>query len=234
MDHDWLAAGFTAEQAKAWQRWRIDLAAAVAWRAAGVTEPLAATQWAIAGVQPHGVRRWRAAGIEPAEAVRWHEMGFRLESVVELKRQGLTPEQAMARRGGTELRTFAVSASGAGQVGTAWLQRFHQEGVRPDVWHTYLVAHWLDDEALTWAKRGIQALDAKLWKTLHLGPAEAGRLAAKGSRPEQVIRDWWQAGIPYQEVADWIGTGLSAAEAAAQRARGLTPEQARRGGEDDL
>jgi hypothetical protein len=224
-DEDWLAAGFTAEQAHGWRRWRMDPATAFAWRKAGVPDWLRAAQWSVAGVSPDTVQRWRDAGVEASEAVHWHEMGFRIDSVIELKRKGLTPDQAFAQRNATAMAS-THHPTGGYALGTA-VQRFHQAGVRGEIVQGYLIAHWVDEEALSWAAKGIDVADAKLWKLLRLTPVEAARLISEQRTPEELIREWWQAGIPYQEVADWLGAGLSAEEAAAQRAQGVTAEQAR-------
>jgi hypothetical protein len=222
-DEDWMAAGFTAEQSQGWRRWRIDPSTAFAWRKAGIPDGLRAAQWSVAGVSPATVQRWRDAGVDAGEAVHWHEMGFRIESVIEYKRKGLTPDQAFAQRNAAAMAGTHTSRH---HFGTS-LQRFHEAGIRGEVVHGYLMARWVDEEALSWAAKGIEAADAKLWKVLSLTPVEAARLVQQGHSADELIREWWQAGIPYQEVADWLGAGLSAAEAAEQRAQGITAEQAR-------
>jgi hypothetical protein len=222
-DREWLDAGFTIEQAVIWRRWRIDPSTALAWCRAGVPDGLPAAQWSVAGVSPDTVQRWRDAGVDAGEAVHWHEMGFRIDTVVEMKRKGLTPAQAFAQR---NLAGMSVTHSTGRGMGTA-LQRFHEAGVRGDVANGYLIAHWVDEEALSWAVKGIEVADAKLWKLLNLSPVEAARLVSQGHSAVALIQEWWRAGIPYEEVADWLGAGLSAQEAAAQRAQGVTAEQAR-------
>ncbi len=222
---EWLAAGFSAEQARAFRRWRFTLEQAVAWRQAGVAEGLRAAQWVTAGATPESVNRWRAAGIDATQAVHWHEMGFDLQAAREAKQRGLTPDAAFAQR---------FPAGWAGAVGgghapsgrAGLLRRLQQSGVPPQVMRGYLVANWKDDDALPWALAGVEAADATLWQALGLTAAEAGRLTRKGTTPVGIVRDWWRAGIPFDEVADWIGAGLSPQEAADQRARGITAEQA--------
>jgi hypothetical protein len=105
-------------------------------------------------------------------------------------------------------------------------QAFSNAGVSPQVLGGYLHSKWLDDDALPWAKCGIQASDARAWKMIGLTAAEAGELHKKDVQPLEVLRDWWEAGIPFEEVADWLGAGLTPAEAVAQRASGVTVEQA--------
>lgn len=195
----WRDAGFTTEEAGAWQRWQIPLAAATDWRNASVSDPAQAAQWSIAGVGPDTVHKWLAAGIEPTEAVRWQQMGFDWDAIQSLKHQGLTPETAFERRSGSALSSL-------------------MEGV--------LRIQWADDETAVWERQQIPTSDVKLWQLIGLTPREAGRFVRQGQRPENLIREWWRAGIPYDEVASWLAAGLSAKEAAAQRAQGVTAEQA--------
>ena len=225
-DARYIALGFTAEQAAEWRRWRISPEAAVGWRDAGVVVALHAAQWTVAGVRPHTVRQWEAAHIGPGEAVHWHELGFSLDEVVKAKQQGQDPHQAYDQRTGTRRAVAGMAFASGGSSAPERVGRFRDAGVRPEILHTYLMTHWLDDTALAWAREGIAAQDAKLWRLLDLSPAESGRLARQGLTPDQLIRDWWRAGIPYEEVAAWLGAGLTAAEAAAQRAQGITAEQA--------
>ena len=92
--------------------------------------------------------------------------------------------------------------------------------------HGYLQCGWIDDDAVEWARQGIEAHDAYTWFDLGLKPAEAGRLVLQGRTPGDVVREWWSAGIAFEEAAEWIGAGLSAAEAVEQRANGITAEHA--------
>lgn len=229
----WLAAGLRRVEAQAWRRWNFTLADAQKWRAAGVAEALTAAQWTIAGVNPTTVRDWIDAKITVGEAIRWHEFGFDLEQAKEHIRKGQGPDDAYRRgQGGTMHSALSGAATGLGSR----IQTFLQAGVSHNVMGSYLQTQWTDDEAVTWSKEGIQAWDAKMWRSLGLTPAEAGDQAKAGREPADVIRDWWRAGIPFDEVADWLGAGLSPEEAVAQRAAGVTVEQAaalralRRGG----
>lgn len=228
----WHAEGFTPDEARVFQRWRINLAEAVAWRQAGVPDGLRAAQWTTAGATPGTVSSWRAAGIDAAEAVHWHEMGYDLRSASDARRRGLTPDTAFAARHQAQAgMRFSGAAAvirghglGPGQGDLA--RRLLEAGVPGQVLHSYLTRNWTTDDALPWAKAGLDAGDAQLWRLLGVTPAEAARLAAKGGNPAETVRDWWQAGIPFDEVADWIGAGLTPKEAAEQRAKGITAEQA--------
>jgi hypothetical protein len=103
---------------------------------------------------------------------------------------------------------------------------FVEAGVPPQMLHSYLARQWFDDEAVAWAKEGIDGAEASVWKALGLRPSEAGRLVRQGATLADTVRDWWRAGIPIGEVADWIGAGLTPKEAAGQRAKGITAEHA--------
>lgn len=210
----WYAEGFTPDEVRLFRRWRIDLAEAVAWRQAGVSDGLRAAQWTTARATPGTVSDWRAAGIDAGEAVHWHEMGYDLRSASEARRRGLTPDTAFASRHQAQ----------AGMGGMA--RKLFQAGVPHRVLHSYIARNWTSDDALPWAKAGLDAGDAQLWRLLGVTPAEAARLTAKGGSAAETVRDWWQAGIPFDEAADWIGAGLTPKEAAEQRAKGITAEQA--------
>jgi hypothetical protein len=228
----WLDAGFKAEVAEVWRRWRFSIARAQAWVAAGVDEGLHAAQWSTAGVDPGVVEEWRDAGIEANEAVRWHEFGYGLEAARTEKAKGHGPDQAFAQANQQSsagmttrmMRTSGVGFSGVGFAGS--VRGLHEAGVDPRVLHSYAQHHWMDESAIPWAKQGIDASDAYMWHELGLTPAEAGRLELLGRTVGDVVREWWTAGIPFEEFADWVGAGLSTAEAVEQRARGITAEHA--------
>lgn len=225
----WRKAGFSSEQARDFRRWRFTLAQAVAWRQAGVPDGVRAAQWVTAGATPATVGDWRAAGIDADQAVHWHEIGYDLRAARDATRRGLTPDTAFgqasaASMGGLPRGPFAVS-SPHGLRGDFY-RRLLREGVPGEVIPGYASRNWNDENAIAWAKAGIDAADALLWRSLGLTSAEAARLHRNGESAADTVRDWWRAGIPFDEVADWIGAGLSADEAADQRARGITAEQA--------
>jgi hypothetical protein len=227
----WLAAGFAREDAQNWRRWRFKRAQAETWTQRGVLDGLRAAQWQTAGVTPETVEAWRAAGIGAPEAVRWHELGYALDAVKAEKQRGNGPEQAFAQA--HQASSASVSSRsrrashGVVRGGPSGpLAQFQQSGVDPRIMHSYMQHQWFDEEALEWAKEGIEAQDAYTWYELGLTASEAGRLVIQGRSPGDVIREWWSAGIPFGEVADWIGAGLSAQEAFEQRTKGVTAEQA--------
>jgi len=230
-DDLWQHEGFTPDQIAVFRQWRIGLPEAKVWRQAGVTVAQQVVQWRVAGVKPDEVASWRAAGIESAEAVQWHELGRDLQGVQEAKRQGSTPATLRGQQPGLQMRPPATHAvgwvsAGGGSALHDGLRRFQEAGVPPQVMHSYLSRQWFDEDALAWARAGIDAADAAMWRMLAVTPEEAKRLSAKGASPADTVRAWWQAGIPFDEVAAWIGAGLSPQEAAEQRTKGVTAEQA--------
>lgn len=227
----WHRQGFSDEQAGLFRRWRFTLAQAVAWRQAGVPDGVQAAQWVTAGVTPDSVDRWRAAGIDAGQAVHWHEIGYDLAAATDAIRRGLTPQTAFGQRPSPHFQRGPVASAMRSSrlppgVRGDIIRRFLDAGVPPQIMHDYLAGDWTAEDALPWAKAGVESRDAIVWRALGLSAAEAGRLSRKGEHAVDTVRDWWQAGIPFGEVADWIGAGLTAQEAASQRARGITAEQA--------
>ncbi|HEX9335114.1 MAG TPA: hypothetical protein VF892_04480 [Pseudonocardiaceae bacterium] len=233
----WLAAGLRRVEALSWRRWNFTLDDAIRWRKSGVAEALMAAQWQAAGVHPDTVRGWLDAKIGAGEAIRWHEFGYDLNTAREHAKRGQSPDEVFQQRHmGQQMGPITRAAAGAMGSLHEGIQRFMQSGVPHDLMRGYLAMKWTDDEAITWAKEGIEAHDAHLWLEIGLVAVEAGELSKAGQKPAGVIRDWWRAGIPFDEVAEWIGAGLTVEEAVAQRASGVTVEQAaalralRRGG----
>jgi hypothetical protein len=227
---DWLKAGFRRTDAIGWRRWNFDLLQAQTWHRAGVRDPLAAAQWSAAAVTPATVKDWMAAGVTSSEAVRWNEFGYGLTSAREAVKKGLSPESVFQQRSATASSRIGGMARASRMHGE--YKRFLDSGVPHNVLSGYFAANWTDDEALAWARVGIQAVDARVWIRLGMHPSEVDGL----SDPLVVIEEWWRAGIPFDELSDWLGAGLSAAEAVEQRKSGVTQEQAaalralRRGG----
>jgi hypothetical protein len=249
----WAARGIPREEALRWweggltlaetMRWRERFSAeeTIAWRAAGVTSPFEARSWCVAGVGANEVAGWRDAGIGFAEATAWHEFGYSLEEAKKLKAHGKTPSDSFRRRvqnmpsqpmrsvqSGAHRRGLTMTGQGM-TAGVAGLAQSFVQAMRGRQGHLlpgYLSRRWLDDEALVWAQRGIDAADALVWKELGIAPEEAARLQKAGQTPVATMRAWWDAGIPFDEVAAWLGAGLTPAEAAEQRAKGITAERA--------
>lgn len=234
---DWVRAGVPRDEAETWRNWRYRIKEAMAWRDAGVYGGLPAAQWSTARVTPSTVDQWRAAGIDATEAVSWHELGFGLGEATRHRAQGLTPaqafdqQQAAVRQAGfSAARRARLRHAGRrfppGDAIEKFLEEMRTRQISGEVVHSYLTLQWFDDVAISWAKEGVEAVEAQLWQELGLKPAEAARLTRQGVTVLQTVREWWRAGIPLDEVADWIGAGLRPDEAADQRARGITAEQA--------
>lgn len=239
----WLEEGFDRETAETWRQWRFSISKARAWRESGIEEGIEAAQWKTAGATPDSVGDWLGAEIDAGEAVHWHEYGFSLEQARVHKQHGRGPAEAFrvlnppvqnvvqGRVGGWVARGPMSSAQIlparlGGMVPGGPLQRFHQSGADPRLMHGYLQCGWIDDDAVEWARQGIEAHDAYTWSDLGLKAVEAGRLVLQGRTPGDVVHEWWSTGIPFEEVAEWIGAGLSAAEALGQRTQGITAEHA--------
>ena len=224
----WLAAGFDKDDAEVWRNWRFRIDMAKGWCHVGVVDGLRAAQWSTAGVAPQNVRDWRDAGIEATEAVSWHEFSFSFEEARRHKVAGRSPNQAFALNKGQHAPMTALSRPflRATSAAPPAIQRFLAAGADPRVTHSYLLARWTDNEALAWAKQGIDAGEARVWMLLGLQPGEAARLVKRGLSVFETVRQWWRTGIPLEEVGDWIGAGLKPEEAAEQRAKGITAEQA--------
>ena len=238
----WRAVGLTTEDGLRWWEHRVDPASALRWQRAGVSEPIDAVRWKIAGVSPGTVREWIYAKIDAREAVAWNELGFSVADARKHKRAGRTPVEAYGRtqrlymagtaaprRPGTQRLTLAPGRpvgpwAGSGPDPRGFLDAVGQQG--PLVVHSYVQRQWIDDEAIAWAKHGIDASDALAWKELGLTPVEAERHQQQGMSAMQTAKAWWRAGIPVDEVADWIGAGLTPEEAAEQRANGVTVDRA--------
>lgn len=218
---EWIAAGFAEGAAKVWRAWRTPIATARLWVDAGVSNGLTAFQWSAAGVTPTTVVSWRAIGIEAPEALRWHQFGADLEVARRERQQGHSPEQFLTRFP-PQGPAMQMRMAGGGR----WFMAHWRDSVNPQVMATYMQHGWIDDHALEWARRGIPASAAYLWHDLGVRPEEAERIVARGLSVEQVIRAWWQAGIPIDEVADWLAAGFSPAEALEQRGRGVTSDEA--------
>ncbi|SIO89985.1 hypothetical protein [Nocardiopsis sp. JB363] len=68
---------------------------------------------------------------------------------------------------------------------------------------------WIDAgrrgaRAAPWARAGVEASQAVLYRCLGLFPEEAARLAEAGTDAEQLLCAWWDAGIPRAEASSWL------------------------------
>ncbi len=234
-DRDYARVGIEPEVARAWRRWAVEPLDAVRWLKADVDDPVAATQWASAGVQPGAVAELVGAGISSSMAAQWREFGADASTALSEHRAGRTP---------TEYRTAQPSARGVYKrlLADRGLRAAEAIKAAPDledeaaaekglkslgsVQSGYLALAWVDAAAKSWAYAGIDAFDARDWIALGVLPAEAARCEREGLSATQTALLWWQAGIPHGEMAVWLGAGLSPEEAVAQRDSGVTVEQA--------
>src|SRR5205814_3083988 len=84
---------------------------------------------------PDAVGSWRSAGIEAAEALHCREMGYDLAAARELKRRGLTPQEAY--RQGLRRQAGGLGARPSSPEEEAY-QRFQAAGVQPALVGEYL------------------------------------------------------------------------------------------------
>jgi hypothetical protein len=239
----WWRSGFTLAEALGWRE-RFGVAEAASWREAGIRTQAEARSWQIAGVDAGEVGGWLDAGIGFAEASAWREFGYELGEARRLKAEGKGPSASFLGRvrlmrsrpaAGRAARaaSWVPYASGPGRrsgAGSHPAQRFFEklQGARrdPQLLHGYVREQWLDDEAVAWAREGIEAANALLWKEFGIAPADAAAAEKDGRTAATTIRAWWKAGIPPDEVRAWLGAGFTPEEAAAQRARGVDAERA--------
>jgi hypothetical protein len=196
---------------------------AVAWASEGI-DAGEAPVWKALGLRPNEASRLARNGTTLAATVRdWWRAGIPIGEVAHWIGAGLTTEAAVWRRSRRRVAAGRVRRGGRSR---APVQTFVEASAPPQMLSSYVTRQVLDDEAVAWARQGIDGAEAPIWKALALRPNEARRLVRKGATLAGTVRDWWQAGIPIGEVADWIGAGLTPKEAAGQRAKGITAEHA--------
>lgn len=87
-------------------------------------------------------------------------------------------------------------------------------GVTPTRARAYLDAGRPSPVAESWARTGVGAVQAMLYRCLGLPPEEAARLAEAGTDAEELLCAWWDSGVPRTEAASWIASGTSPEDAA--------------------
>ena len=135
---------------------------------------------------PDAVGSWRSAGIEAAEALHCREMGYDLAAARELKRRGLTPQEAY--RQGLRRQAGGLGARPSSPEEEAY-QRFQAAGVQPALVGEYLMAEWTDDEALSWARHRYRARRRSSRRSWGSPRPRRNRCAGAASG-----RWWWSAG----------------------------------------
>ena len=229
-DRAWREQSFDDTTRDGFRSWKLDLATALRWRAAGVHDGLAAVRWTIIGASPTQSSAWRAAGFDSVEALQWHQTGHDLASASRARKDGLTPSTAFGGPvgSGSSGRTSMVarlSSMANGPVGPAfasWLEGSapHQHAFR------YAQMGWVTDDALPWAQADIPPEHARLWSLLGIRAPEAASLERGGLTALDAARQWWSAGVPLGQVAAWLGAGFTPEEAQQQMAAGVDAEQA--------
>lgn len=220
----WTARGFAVAEARRWINAGFVLDAAERWRERGVYRPGPARTWRAAGLTPYTVGPALRAGMEPGDAVRWHELGYDRAEAAERHLAGERPHprrlfaRLFRRQRDRDLDLDDAQA----ETMTALLRA----GVPSASARAYLDAGWRGPEPLPWARAGVNATQAVLYRALGFTPKEAARSAEAGRDAEELLRTWWDTGVPRQDVAAWVIAGFSPEEAAGAVAAGSTVEQA--------
>lgn len=165
------------------------------------------------------------AGMTPRDAVQWHELGY---SHAEAADRHLAGERPRPRRWWrTLLGRRARRPDALADDEAEAMRELLGAGIRAATARAYLDAGWrCGEEAASWAATGIDPAGAAAWRAIGLRPAEAAALAAGGADAFDVLRRWWDAGVPRDEVASWLGAGFAPDEALRARAEGATAERA--------
>jgi hypothetical protein len=210
MLYSYMARQWFDDEAIAWAKEWIDAGEAAVWKALGL--------------RPNEASRLVRKGVTLADTVRdWWRAGIPIGELADWIGTGLTPEAAFRQRSRHGVSTYRVLP---GASDRAPVQTFVEASAPPEMLSGDLARQVLDDEAAAWARQGVDAAEAPIWKVLALRPNEARRLVRKGVTLAGTVREWWHASIPIGEVAEWIGAGLTPEEAAGQRAKGITAEHA--------
>lgn len=230
-DHDphenpgsWTGLGFTVGEARRWIDTGFDPRSALRWREHGVYRPDRALAWRTAGLTPRTVDLPLRAGMTPEEAVRWRELGYDRADAAERHLSGERPRPRRALS-----RLLSRPHDRDLELDDEQAETMHAllaAGVTPARARAYLDAGWRGARAVPWARAGVEATQAVLYRCLGLFPEEAARLAEAGTDAEQLLCAWWDAGIPRAEAASWLIARTSPEDAArAEAARnGDRPE----------
>lgn len=234
-DTDYARVGIDVEQARGWRRWGIEPIDAARWLQAGVDDEVEAARWGSA-VAPPDVAGLREAGMTSELLARWREHGATTEEALREHAKGTSPEDfsANAQRSMTRHSMLAFRGRRAGVLSKQVSENKPEPTPTSDermrafgvVFSSYDALDWTDDEGLSYARQGIDVLDARDWKALGLTAAEAAEQEQQGRGPIDLVLVWSRAGFGPYELASWIGAGLTLEEAAAQKADGVTVEQA--------
>lgn len=224
--HEWTACGFEVGEARRWIGAGFALADADRWRAAGVYRPGPALAWRTAGLTPYTVRPLLRAGMTPQEAVRWHELGYAHAEAAERHLAGELPRprSPVRRMLHRLLRRSPVPSPGPEGGFADAMGALLAAGIAPAAARPFADTGWVGPDAVPWARAGIDPARALILRELGFTAVEARSL---GTDAVELLRAWWDAGVPRGEVAAWAAAGFAPAEAVRLRARGVDPERAR-------
>ncbi|WP_260697209.1 hypothetical protein [Nocardiopsis changdeensis] len=222
--HEWTARGYEVGEARRWIGAGFALADADRWRTAGVYRPGPALSWRTAGLTPYTVRPLLRAGMAPREAVRWHELGYSHAEAAERHLAGERPHPRSAVRRMLHRLLRGSPAPSPEDGGAEAMGALLAAGIGPAAARPFADTGWAGPEAVPWARAGIDPARALILRELGFTAAEARSL---GADAVELLRAWWDAGVPRGEVAAWAVAGFAPAEAARLRARGVDPERAR-------
>ncbi|MEO3891548.1 hypothetical protein [Nonomuraea sp. B5E05] len=224
--HEWRQRGFTIAEARQWIDNGFSIDDAQRWRKSGVYTAADARPWRTAGATPYTVDLWLRAGMTPREAVQWRELGYSPEEAADRHLAGERPHPRgwlwrLLHRGGEAGEAFAdEERSGS-------MRELLGAGVPASRARAYVEAGWTDGTAVEWAKRGIEAGQARIFDALGLSAREAERVLISGQDAVALMTEFWRAGVPIDEVAAWRAAGFTAQEAARMGAEGTDVEQAK-------
>jgi hypothetical protein len=223
--HEWRRRGFTIAEARQWIDDGFAIDDAERWRTSGVYTAADARSWRTAGATPYTVDLWLRAGMTPRDAVRWRELGY---SPQEAADRHLAGERPHPRGRLWRLLHRGEEAGGAfaDEERSDSMRRLLRAGVPAGRARAYVEAGWTGADAVQWAKRGIEAGQARVFDALGLSAREAERVLASGQDAISLMTEFWRAGVPIDEVAAWRAAGFTGTEAARMRAEGTDVEQA--------
>ena len=170
------------------------------------------SDWRNAGAGDEEARAWSEQGLSVQDWSEWHQIGLPPAIVKRMKTRRLSA-QVVGEEVRRQRETVASDLRFVGAVGAA----------ETSIINSYLAQDWTDDDALVWAREGLDASVARTWIALGLAAADVERIRAQGADLATFVRSWWAAGIPLGEVASWARAGRSPEQAAAERAKGLVP-----------
>ncbi|NUW33183.1 hypothetical protein HTZ77_17345 [Nonomuraea sp. SMC257] len=224
--HEWRERGFTIADARQWIDEGFSINDAERWRTAGVYTAADVRPWRTAGATPYTVDLWLRAGMTPRDAVQWRELGYSPQEAADRHLAGERPHSRgrlwrLLHRGEKPGGAFADEERSGG------MRQMLRAGVPASRARAYVEAGWTGADAVEWAKRGIEAGQARVFDALGLSPREAERVLASGQDAIALMTEFWRAGVPIEEVAAWSAVGFTAREAARMRAEGSDVEQAR-------